>query len=491
MNFIKTSDRKEKLEICVKLLEKHYSLFKNELYINSIPFIVSNDLYQAFFIDDGTRDVSKSLCYGIMRPYETPLIEKHIIGIEAIFYEIENPKICLFSLLCIADLAEKMKFFGVHLCEKSFHSKIAFETILKFKSIREYPLKYNDIPLQGALEGIYTTFVNPPKSSAFISKGIIINTYKVEITFDGVTTKRTELYRGEGKLNNYPNWQVKEYKSLAKYFFTNGFNTSKDGNFKGGLLEQILQQGYVNQPTISLTGSQNVAAYYATNGHKRDKAVVFAIDIKELSKLGDTFDSYKTMIKYCDWLLPSSLDIIVKIVKSLDVQAAGKFLDKLDRETKNRVDLFGGGSFGNSINWDEFLGSKDINSLNKNGISKNSLEQIQDEFETFWLIVISGGLFSSDIHMDNKGNGDPIEEKIIKSTYHKAFELVKEELKTAFQNNTKYSNLGWDLSPFGYITKTIRDKEYFSPTSIPGNCIKWAAIVDANGVILEKIENND
>jgi hypothetical protein len=48
---------------------------------------------------------------------------------------------------------------------------------------------------------------------------------------------------------------------------------------------------------------------------------------------------------------------------------------------------------------------------------------------------------------------------------------------------------GWDLSPFGYITKTIRDHEFFTAGDIPGDCIAEAVIVNQAGQFQERIPN--
>ena len=56
-------------------------------------------------------------------------------------------------------------------------------------------------------------------------------------------------------------------------------------------------------------------------------------------------------------------------------------------------------------------------------------------------------------------------------------------MKEAWRLN-RYSNHnhpGWDLSPFGYVTKTLRDQEFFTAGDIPGDCIKEAVIVDKGG----------
>jgi hypothetical protein len=39
-------------------------------------------------------------------------------------------------------------------------------------------------------------------------------------------------------------------------------------------------------------------------------------------------------------------------------------------------------------------------------------------------------------------------------------------------------NPGWDMTPFGYIAKTCRDREYLSTGPVPPDCIVAATPVD-------------
>jgi hypothetical protein len=75
--------------------------------------------------------------------------------------------------------------------------------------------------------------------------------------------------------------------------------------------------------------------------------------------------------------------------------------------------------------------------------------------------------------------------------YFVAFDLVRLKLKEAWRLNqdSKHNHPGWDLSPFGYITKTIRDEEFFTAGDIAGDCIGEAVIVDKAGRCQDVILN--
>ena len=65
------------------------------------------------------------------------------------------------------------------------------------------------------------------------------------------------------------------------------------------------------------------------------------------------------------------------------------------------------------------------------------------------------------------------------------------KLKAAWRLNqfSAHNHPGWDLSPFGYVTKTLRDREFFSGGDVPGECIVEAAVVDRTGRRIDVITN--
>lgn len=71
----------------------------------------------------------------------------------------------------------------------------------------------------------------------------------------------------------------------------------------------------------------------------------------------------------------------------------------------------------------------------------------------------------------------------VSRAYFKAFADVEDDLKRAWDRNAAsgYNHPGWDLSPLGYVAKSIRDREFFSSGSVPGDCIVDAIIVDQHG----------
>jgi hypothetical protein len=58
--------------------------------------------------------------------------------------------------------------------------------------------------------------------------------------------------------------------------------------------------------------------------------------------------------------------------------------------------------------------------------------------------------------------------------YFVAFDQVRVKLKERWRLNqySKHNHPGWDLSLFGYVTKTLRDQEFSTRGDVPGGCIR-------------------
>jgi hypothetical protein len=66
--------------------------------------------------------------------------------------------------------------------------------------------------------------------------------------------------------------------------------------------------------------------------------------------------------------------------------------------------------------------------------------------------------------------------------YLTAFAKVKHELQQAYEQRLATGgHPGWDLTPFGYIAKSCRDREFFSTGTIPGESIAEATLVEFVG----------
>jgi hypothetical protein len=164
-----------------------------------------------------------------------------------------------------------------------------------------------------------------------------------------------------------------------------------------------------------------------------------------------------------------------------DIRMSGTFLQRCHILSGRRVKSFGGGhTFGPPIDWKTILTPRAFAELACQGISTADLDGLNEEFETFWNIAL-GKMVSED--KIDAATGDVTTTRLSRA-YFIAFDEVRMKLIESWRLNrfSEHNHPGWDLSPFGYITKTIRDKEFFSGGDIPGDCIVEAVIVDQKGV---------
>jgi hypothetical protein len=205
------------------------------------------------------------------------------------------------------------------------------------------------------------------------------------------------------------------------------------------------------------------------------------------------YDSLATLLRACPWASGSSLNLIVKVMHVLDserndVRASGTFLEKCHDESRRRVESFGGGrTFGPPIDWKVLLSAGSLEKLGSRGITTADLDLINEEFEAFWNVALGNMAGMETIHADT----GLTESQDLSRAYFVAFDQIRLKLKEAWTLNlfSKYNHPGWDLSPFGYIAKTIRDREFFSSGDVPGDCIREAVIVDRMGNRKEVIAN--
>lgn len=124
--------------------------------------------------------------------------------------------------------------------------------------------------------------------------------------------------------------------------------------------------------------------------------------------------------------------------------------------------------------------------LRAGGVSTADLERINSEFESLWLVALEQMIGMEEVDQDGASRS-----KCLSRAYFQAFDEVFLALKERWTLNefSDYNHPGWDLSPLGYVVKTLRDEEFFSNGDVPGSCISLATIVDKNGREENVIQN--
>ncbi len=495
LQFRETADLQEKRRICDSLASHHPLLKDQELFRNSIPHFLASSHYRFFTAADTaqTSDQWPPYAYGLAKLYRDNFNDIDLLGLEAVCFADSDSQLHLEIIEGLKSMARDQDIWAVCISEKSFSHIGSFRALLKGIGRDSLP----SVIMQGAKRGIYSAFTESPDTPAFFARCIAILARKEQWDFEGeLAANTTPLYRGEGRLKHESKrerWDFSKLEELSQYFFSNGFRARIAGLFKGTVQAQLLHQGYVEQPTVSLSESPEVCAYYATDKHTRKGGIVFKVDTAALLQRGRVYDSLATLKKTCPWVLGGFYDQIVRIMSALDsgsgdVRESGAFLERCHAESRRRVESFGGGqTFGPEMDWPRFLGGDVFTRLETHGISKREMDAMNEEFELFWNIAL-GKMIGMDKIDADRGLSESIH---LSRAYFQGFDEVRLKLKEQWILNqfSRYNHPGWDLSPFGYITKTIRDKEFFSDGDVPGNCIIEARLVDKMGVQEKVIRN--
>ena len=158
--------------------------------------------------------------------------------------------------------------------------------------------------------------------------------------WNGVTSESANpLYRGEGRLTVDGVWSCASHEALAGHLREVGFATrDPESAFAGTLADQILQQGYVNQNTVSLTESFDVARAYALAGGRNSRGVVFTIDRVRLSAGWASLRFFREHEAIPRLVFPERVRLSGDLVQMLGVRDAGVFLDRIAWDTRRKVE---------------------------------------------------------------------------------------------------------------------------------------------------------
>lgn len=444
--------------------------------------------YRFFTVEDATKAPRQwpPCAYGLLKHYRDTFNDRDLLGLEAAWFVDTDSALHLDVIEALSKMAQDLNMDALCISEKGLGQPATFKQLLSRHGLQVAP----SILMQGAQPGLYCAFSDSPDTRLFSAYCIPIRTKPEQLDFEGkLAVGGIPLYRGEGRRryqSRRANWDCSDFSELARHFFGHGFHSRAGGNFVGTVQAQILHQGYVDQPTVSLSESADVCAYYATDKHRREEGgVIFKLDTTALLQRGPVYDSLATLKQSFPWLLGEFYDVIVKVMRALDsgrnnVRASGALLERCHLESRRRVESFGGGqTFGPAVDWSKVLSPTALEKLAERGISTVELDTINGEFEAFWLIALGKMTGMDTIHADTGLS----ESADLSRAYFVAFDQVRLKLKEAWRLNqfSKHNHPGWDLSPFGYVTKTIRDKEFFCGGDVSGECILEAIVVDQIG----------
>jgi hypothetical protein len=328
--------------------------------------------------------------------------------------------------------------------------------------------------LQHWIDGWWSAFTGQTSKRA-MSVDCLRILPRIEISIAGVAYDGDgPLYRGEGRASEFPYADCADLNAMIERVFSEGFRARVDGTFSGTLLDQIRQQGYVPNPTLSLTSSFDAAVVYATargTEKQRDRGAVFSINPKRLRELGTVWSSFASMQHGTQVFLSAEPDAIVHLVQSCaNLQAAGQLLERISHAVTRRASEFQRSpTFQPSIR--NYMDGEDW-SFGEKAIGSEPFEALCSAFEFLAPIQLAS----------------PTEQVVARGAYGFAFAHALPELTCTLKGSTGvHRNPGWDTTIFGYIAKTCRDQEFFSSGSIPPEAITDAVIVAPNATVIEKV----
>jgi hypothetical protein len=459
--------------ILTELGQRLPQLTGNPLYESSIPHYLSSGAYKFITAGPASGGLEEQRAFGFVTFYPAPLLKNGIVlAVEAFWFEDDDLDSQLPVWSFLADLARKMDFQGTCIARGSTNTPASLEALVKRGQLGGDPILPDVVGLMPSVGGLYSAFAEEALSpELFLASCIRIYPQELLGFFAGAASARDAVfYRGEGRLVNEPHWRCRNLEELADLFMERGFPARAPGIFAGSVQEQILQQGYVNQPTVSLSKSFRVAADYATHNGQRG-GLVFTIDGNRLRQQGHVFDAYATMVHHCEPMFDGDdLRTLSEAVRTLQPLKAGRFLERCNEEAMtNAVRRGGMRREPEAIDWREYIGRDERNLLSPTGIGDDDLSRLVQALESFWMMAVTPVGLAISLAVTSDG---AVEEEALRLGYIIAFRQVQERLEAALAGREEdYRQHGWDLTPFGYIAKNCRDEEAFSSGPVPGECV--------------------
>ena len=280
-------------------------------------------------------------------------------------------------------------------------------------------------------------------------------------------------YRGLGAADG-------NLERVATAVLRDGLEPRVTGEFEGTLPEQILHQGYVSQPTVSLTASAETAALYATGGRIRCEGVVVTVDLTALRGHTRVFSGVRTLQRHSEWLRDSTIMHLRRILGALGLRAGGRFLEGCFTETRGhsernqwrvpRVD--------EDVAWEKYLSESETGRVQD--VDPGELRAVLQDFEIYWDYALGQIAGSTTI---DANTGEEVTRSQLRQpfVYQRVFEQVLPALEASADAPQGEHRVGWDRTAFGYIAKTILDEELFPAGPVAARYLVRAAIVDRDG----------
>jgi len=451
-----------------------------------------------FVVADDVRD-GPLVAAGVVTFFLQPMTDGRVLAVEALWFQDDDLSAHLPVWRVLVEFSRRMQFDGVCLPAKGTNAARALRELVVGGALDGDPVTLGRLPLQKQdnPSPVWSAFSEEEITHrAFISApAALVHTRRVKVDLGGREYSGAEpLYRGEGRLEYSPHWHCADLEALAEVHFAKGFYArpralpvGSIAPFAGTIAEQLLHQGYVGQGAVSLTTSFDVAAAYAIDvrEHRREEALVFAIDTERLCRHTKIFDAAATLAVACSWIPPEAWAPLRRVVRALwtDLRAADHFLAQCYDDSFERARA-GAGSLVPRADVCSYLSPSARAAVQAAGVSGEDLTRVHDVFEEFAAFALQRIGSVDELHLDDERGYTAETHPVGPMVYFEVFTQIRDLLRDARPD----ADPGWDTTPFGYIAKTVRDAEYFAAGPIPGEFIIEARVVDRAGRPVRQVQ---
>ncbi len=451
------------------------ALMSDARWLDCLREFITSEAYQVVTVqtDDGQVEAM-----GLVTVGEQPFAESALLLVEAWWVDDERPAAACAWAAAVMAKAAAMDVEGV-----VWPSDAPGTAALRDAgSLAGHPVLDEPVPLRYAVPGLFTAFGAAPTTTALLTPHCtyLCNRNRLGALAGVPNDEADTFYRGEGRLAVPPWWRCGDLHELAAHFRARGFPTRAAGAFDGGVQAQLLQQGYVNQGTASMSRSFEVAAHYASNGGKQ-RGVVFRIDAAALRARGPVFDAWLTLLAHSEAMMgPVEVHTFATIVRALGPLDAGRCLAHWDAVAQTLACRRSGmqregGEFSSGDYLDPALAGR----LRAAGVEEAAVQRLLRALESHAMRSATPFAMARAIEVLPNGRTRDV---ALRHGYRVAFGLALPALRAALDGqHADHRQPGWDLTAFGYMAKTCRDQEVFSSGPIPGDAIVDAVLVDADG----------
>jgi hypothetical protein len=460
------------------------ALMSDARWVACLPEFITSEAYQVVTLP---ADEGHAQAIGLVTVGEQPLAESALLLVEALWVADERAEAACTWAAAVMAKAAAMDVEGLILAAAGPDAPEAAEApgvaaLVAAGSVAGHPVLVEPVPLRYTVAGLFTAFSTAPTTTTLLTPRCVYLCNRNRLgALAGLPNNDAEaFFRGEGRLAMSPWWDCADLRELAAHFKARGFPTRAAGAFDGGVQAQLLQQGYVNQGTASMSRSFEVAAYYATNGGTQP-GVVFRIDAATLRARGPVFDAWLTLLAHSEVMMGHD-DVLTfaTIVRALGPLDAGRCLAHWDGVAHTLAHQRGGMlREGAEFSVRDYVEPALAERLEAARIDAAATQRLLRALESHAMRSVTPFAMARtiDVLPDGRTRDVPL-----RHGYAVAFGLALPALRAALAGQQgDHRQPGWDLTAFGYMAKTCRDQEVFSTGPIPGHAIVDAVLVQADG----------